>query len=187
MSELTCECRDKQTLLKVPTQMQKSLQIEILLRATIPAGICLLSLPALTQSKARHRTTHTSVHALKSLRLTGTYTRIKRSKEEHQSAILEVKRMSGSKIRVHLTALWWGAQSDSPHNGEFETTLALRNRVAVYRNENYHLTLKFARHAAALTESGRNPEFGANVSAAGTYRLTRGKRIHEPDLVKKGL
>ena len=178
MPELICGCRKKQTILKVSTQMQKPLQKTILSCATITAGICLLSLPVFGQSKARHRTTHPSSHALRSSRLTGTYTRSKRSKNEHQSATMDVQQISGSKIHVHLTALWWPAQSDSPHNGEFEATLALHNHTAVYRNENYRLTMKFARPTVALTESGSNPEFGVNVRAAGIYRLTRQHRTH---------
>ncbi len=159
-------------------QMQKFIWQMFLARAIIPAGVCLLAAPGFGQSKARHGQAPPATYALKSSRLTGTYTRVKRNNNEHQSATMDVKQINRSKIHVHLTALWWPALSDLPHNGEFEATLALRNHIAVYRNENYRLTMKFARHAVALTESGSNPEFGVNVRAAGTYRLTRKQRTH---------
>ena len=103
--------------------------------------------------------------------LTGTYTRIKHRKDENQSAILEVTQISGHRIRFDLTALWWPVgRGDSTHNGEITATVALRGRSAVYESEGYRLTMWFRGRTVVVTESGSNPDFGVNVSAAGTYR-----------------
>ena len=109
----------------------------------------------------------------KSSQLTGTYIRVKHSRDENQSAQIDVIPISRSRIRFHLTALWWPVRrSDSPHNGEIEATVMLRNHVAVYQDGDYRLTLHFRNHAVVLTERGSNPDFGASVSAAGSYRRT---------------
>ena len=140
----------------------------------IPAGACLLLAPAFGQSEAHSTTAHVPASSLKSLRFSGSYTRLKQRKDENQSAIFEVKQLNGGKIRFHLTALMWPVgHSDTPHNGEIEATVALRNRVAVYKNETYRLIMRFTDHAIVLTESGSNPDFGAYVRATGTYRLTK--------------
>jgi hypothetical protein len=115
--------------------------------------------------------THTSS------RLTGTYIRVKHNSDENQSAQIDIKQVSRSRIRFHLTALWWpGGRADSPHNGEIESTVALRNHVAVYQDGDYGLTLHFRDHAVVLTERGNDPDFGAYVSAAGTYRRISPRR-----------
>ena len=103
--------------------------------------------------------------------LTGTYTRNKHSPGKNQSAHLDITQISRSQIRFHLTALWWPVgNSSSPHNGEIEATIPLRNHVAAYTNSGYRLTLRFLPHSVVLTERGSNPDFGAYVSAAGIYR-----------------
>ena len=110
-------------------------------------------------------------NAYKLGRLTGTYTRLKQSKAENQSANLDLRQISKSKIRFDLTALWWPVgNADSPHNGEIEATIALHDHSAVYEYGDYRLTLRFRKHTVVLTESGSNPDFGAYVSAAGIYR-----------------
>ena len=133
-------------------------------RIPILIGLCLIPAPGFAQSRAHDR---------HSWPLTGTYARIKSRADENQSAILDIRQRSGSRIRFHLTALWWPVgRSDSPHNGEIEATVALHDHVAVYKDGDYRLTLRFRDHKVVLTESGSNPDFGANVSAAGTYRRT---------------
>lgn len=136
------------------------------------AGMGLL-LPPFSPIRAQTRRTHPVVRSPKAASLTGTYTRIKRRKDENQSAILEVTQLRGGKIKFTLTALWWSVgHSDSPHNGEIQATVPLRDRTAVYTNLDYRLTIRFRTHDVMLTEKGRNEEFGAYVSAAGTYRRT---------------
>lgn len=150
-----------------------------LFSAMISTGTCLLLAPVFGQSKAHSRTAHPEAVSVRSSRVSGTYTRIKHRRDENQSGVLEVRQLNGGKIHFHLTALWWSAaQSDLPHNGDIEATVTLRNGAAAYRNENYRLTMRFANHTVTLTESGSNPEFGVNVSAAGTYRLTSKDRTH---------
>ena len=133
-------------------------------------GMCFILGPGFGQNGAHHRSGRLAAHAP----LAGTYTRVKRHRDENQSAILDVKQSGPGTVRFDLTALWWSVgRGDSPHNGEIEATIPLHNHVAVYKNGDYRLTLKFRAHTVVLTESGSNPDFGASVSAAGTYRRTR--------------
>lgn len=146
----------------------------LLSRLLILIGICLILSPSSAQGKVHGRSTFPAAVSRRISRLTGTYTRIKRRPDENQSAILDVTRVSRSRIRLHLTALWWPVgRAELPHNGEIEATVGLYDHVAVYENGNYRLTLSFRNHDIVVTESGRNPEFGANISAAGAYQRTR--------------
>jgi hypothetical protein len=137
------------------------------------AALCLLLSPSFgqTSSLRPHPTTHISS------RLTGTYIRLKHRQDENQSAQIVIKQISRSRLRFHLTALWWPVGwPDSPHNGEIESTVVLRNHTAVYQNGDYRLTLHLRDHAVVLTERSSDPDFGAFVSAAGTYRRVSQRR-----------
>lgn len=126
---------------------------------------CLVLAPSLAQGRAHERPP---------ARLAGTYTRVKQRGDENQSAILDITQISRGRIKFHLTALWWSVgRGDSPHNGEIEATVALRDHAAIYQNGGYRLRLRFQARPVVVTESGSNPDFGVNVSAAGTYRRTR--------------
>ncbi len=130
------------------------------LHVILLSAISFLTMPSYARSKSAH--------------FTGTYTRIKHSPDENQSANLDVRQISRSRIHFHLTALWWPVgNSDSPHNGKIEAAIPLRNHVAVYTAGDYRLILHFRAHTIVLTERGNNPDFGAYVSAAGTYQRTR--------------
>lgn len=136
-------------------------------------GMCFLFVPGIGQGRAQGRSARSIASSQKSSSFTGTYTRIKRRKDENQSATLDIKQIGDSRIKFALTALWWAvSSSNSPHNGEITATIALRNQVAVYKASGYRLTMQFRGHRVVLTERGSNPEFGVNVSAAGTYRRT---------------
>ena len=68
------------------------------LRTLLLMGLCLIPAPGFAQSRAYER------HFWPP---TGTYTRVKSRADENQSAILDVKQRSSSRIKFHLTALWW--------------------------------------------------------------------------------
>jgi hypothetical protein len=78
-------------------------------------GDCLLSIGGFAQVRVEKRC---QVCQQKPEGLTETYTRLKRSKDENQSAILKVTRLRSGRIRFHLTALWWPVGSDSPHRSD---------------------------------------------------------------------
>lgn len=157
--------------------MQQTRRVSELARSvlscTLLLGMGMLPTAGMGQGRAHNRSARSIASSHNLSRLTGTYTRIKRRKDENQSATLDIKQIGDSRIKFDLTALWWAVSSrNSPHNGEITATIALRNQVAVYKAGDYRLTMQFRGHRVVLTERGSNPEFGVNVSAAGTYRRT---------------
>ncbi len=144
--------------------------MKILSCTLVLIGLCFILGPSFGQDGAHHRSARPAAHA----RLAGTYTRVKRYGDESRSAILAIKQSNPGTVRFDLTALWWPVgRSDSPHNGEIKATVPLHDHIAVYKNGDYRLTLKFRARTVVVTESGSNPDFGVGVSAAGTYRRTK--------------
>ena len=91
---------------------------------------------------------------------------------------LDVQQLPGGKIKLNLLALWVSPNSpENIHNGEIQAVVPLKNGVAVYESGNCRITMKFTPGKVVIGESGDNIDcgFGANVTAAGSYRRTSRK------------
>ena len=92
---------------------------------------------------------------------------------------LEVLQLPGGKIKFHLLALWVSPYNrQNLHIGELRGIVALEDNTAVYASERCKVTMKFLRAKVVVTQSGAagDCDFGANVSATGTYRKLDGRR-----------
>ena len=85
---------------------------------------------------------------------------------------LEVKQLAGAKIKFHLLALWVSYNNpENIHNGELQGIGALENGIALYDQDGCKLKFEFFSHEIRITQlDDAGCGFGANVTAAGTYR-----------------
>jgi len=86
---------------------------------------------------------------------------------------LDVQQLTGGKIKFQLVALWVSYNNpENIHNGELRGTVTLDKGVAIYESGTCKITMKFTQNKVAVTESDDNGDcgFGANVTAAGSYR-----------------
>ena len=86
---------------------------------------------------------------------------------------LDVQQLPGGKIKFDLVALWVSHNNpENIHNGEIQATVRLERGVAVYEEGQCRIRMEFAAHRVRVSESGEIGDcgFGANVTAAGSYR-----------------
>lgn len=98
--------------------------------------------------------------------VTGTYRR-----EDDSS--LEVVELPGGKVKFALEAFWKGPQWEEygPNLGSANGEAPLVKGVAVYREEECRLTMRFSSGKVEIEQAG-NCGFGHNVTADGSYRRT---------------
>jgi hypothetical protein len=90
-----------------------------------------------------------------------------------------VEQLPGGRIKFQLVALWVSHNNpENIHNGELSGVVALENGLAIYESGTCKITMKFTSNRVAITESDENGDcgFGANVTAAGSYRKIDSKR-----------
>ncbi|MEO7970287.1 MAG: hypothetical protein ABI698_03235 [bacterium] len=91
---------------------------------------------------------------------------------------LDVQQLAGGKIKFYLLALWVSHNyPDNIHNGELQGIVALQSGVALYDQDDCKLKFEFFAsrvRVAQLKDEGCG--FGANVTAAGTYRKLDSKK-----------
>ncbi|MBI4853408.1 MAG: hypothetical protein HY819_16565 [Acidobacteria bacterium] len=90
---------------------------------------------------------------------------------------LDIKHLNSNKIKFHLTAILITG-SDSPHNGEIEAEIELKDNVAVYKEGSCKITLKFSNNKVQIAEENVDDcGFGAYVTAEGIYTKKSNKPI----------
>jgi hypothetical protein len=91
---------------------------------------------------------------------------------------LDVQRLAGGKIKFYLLALWVSHNNpDNIHNGELQGMVALQSGVAVYDQDECKLKFEFFSNRVRVTQlNDAGCGFGANVTAAGTYRKLDSKK-----------
>jgi len=91
---------------------------------------------------------------------------------------LDVQRLAGGKIKFYLLALWVSHNNpDNIHNGELHGMVALQSGVAVYDQDECKLKFEFFSNRVRVTQlNDAGCGFGANVTAAGTYRKLDSKK-----------
>lgn len=92
---------------------------------------------------------------------------------------LDVLQLPGGKIKFHLVALWVSHNNpENIHNGELMGVVALRDGMATLSTENCKVTMKFSSNKVVITEGDEIDDcgFGANVTAAGSYRKIDSKK-----------
>lgn len=132
-----------------------------------PALILLLALASVASAQTTKRSIRTSSTA--ALKVTGHYAA--RSKSAPNS--MEVQELPGGKIKFHILALWVSHYNrDNVHNGEVQGTVNLVGDTAAYEEERCKITIRFTKTAAIVKHADElgDCDFGANVTATGTYR-----------------
>ena len=91
---------------------------------------------------------------------------------------LDLQQLAGGKVKFHLLALWVSYNNpDNIHNGELEGIVALENGVALYDQDECTLKFEFFPNRVRVTQlNDEGCGFGANVTAAGTYRKLDSKK-----------
>jgi hypothetical protein len=91
---------------------------------------------------------------------------------------LDVQQLAGGKIKFYLLALWVSHNNpDNIHNGELNGVLALQSGIAVYDQDDCKLKFEFFSNRVRVTQlNDEGCGFGANVTAAGTYRKLDSKK-----------
>jgi len=91
---------------------------------------------------------------------------------------LDLQQVTGGKIKFYLVALWVSHYNpDNIHNGELNGVLALQNGIAVYDQDACKLKFEFFSNRVRVTQlNDEGCGFGANVTAAGTYRKLDSKQ-----------
>jgi hypothetical protein len=91
---------------------------------------------------------------------------------------LDVLQLPGGKIKFQLVALWVSHNNpENIHNGELRGEVTLRNGQATLPG-NCKITMKFSANKVVITEGDETDDcgFGANVTAAGSYRKIDSKK-----------
>jgi hypothetical protein len=85
---------------------------------------------------------------------------------------LDVQQMAGGKIKFYLLALLVSHNNpDNIHNGELNGVVALQKGIALYDRDDCKLKFEFLSKQVLITQlNDEGCGFGANVTAAGTYR-----------------
>lgn len=98
--------------------------------------------------------------------VTGTYLR-------EDDSLLKVVELPGGKVKFALHALWMGPQSEEfgPNIGDAYGEVPLVKGVAVYKEDECRLTMRFSSGKVEIEQAG-NCGFGLNVTANGSYRRT---------------
>ncbi len=93
-------------------------------------------------------------------------------REEFRNRI-DVQQLPDGRIKFDLLALWVSHYNpENVHNGTLQGIIGLENRVAIYEADSCKLRLDFFPTKIRITQSEGVGDcgFGANVTAAGTYR-----------------
>lgn len=104
-----------------------------------------------------------------SIKVTGHY----RARSRTAPNSMEVLQLPGGKIKFHILALWVSSYNpENVHNGELEGIVDLIGNTATYDEERCKITIKFTSAAAIVKQADElgDCDFGANVTATGTYR-----------------
>lgn len=85
---------------------------------------------------------------------------------------LDVQQVAGGRIKFYLLALWVSHNNpDNIHNGELNGVVALQKGIALYDRDDCKLKFEFLSNQVRITQvNDEGCGFGANVTAAGTYR-----------------
>ena len=99
------------------------------------------------------------------------------TKEEFRNR-LDVRQVAGGKIKFHLLALWVSYNNaENIHNGELQGIAKLENGIALYDQDGCKLKIEFFPGHVSITQlEEEGCGFGANVTAAGSYRKLNGKK-----------
>ena len=91
---------------------------------------------------------------------------------------VDVEQLANGRIKFYLLALWVSHYNpDNIHNGELQATAILKGNTAIYEDENCQITMKFHRNSVTVTQSEAGDcDFGANVTASGTYSKINSKK-----------
>ena len=91
---------------------------------------------------------------------------------------LDLQQLAGGKVKFHLLALWVSYNNpDNIHNGELQGIVTLKNGVALYDQDECTLKFEFFPNRVRVTQvNDEGCGFGANVTAAGTYRKLDSKK-----------
>jgi hypothetical protein len=142
----------------------KSAQLKLI----SPAILLLLSFAAGGQ-------TPSATNAKRPGNVTGHY-RMRR--EEFRNRI-DVEQLTDGKIKFDLVALWVSHYNpENVHNGTLQGIARMENGVAIYEANSCKLKLEFFPGRVRITQSEEvgDCEFGANVTATGTYRKADNRR-----------
>jgi hypothetical protein len=115
------------------------------------------------------RDAHQPAARTSSLKLTGHYSL--RNKWTPNS--MEIEKLPDGKIKFHILALWVSPYNrTNVHNGELQAVVDLIGNTATYEDEHCKISIKFTNTSAIVKQEDERGdcEFGANVSATGTYR-----------------
>jgi hypothetical protein len=136
----------------------KATFLSSLLLSMLNASICAVQAQAQAQAPARPAIENVTGH----YHLT---------KEDFRNR-LDVKQLAGGKIKFHLLALWVSySNPENIHNGELQGIVALANGVALYDQDGCKLKFEFFSNRVRITQlDDAGCGFGANVTAASTYR-----------------
>jgi hypothetical protein len=109
------------------------------------------------------------------LKVTGHYA----ARSKYAPNSMEVQELPGGKIKFHILALWVSSYNrDNVHNGELQGTVDLVGDSATYQEEHCKITIRFTRTTAIVKQADDlgDCDFGANVTATGTYRKLDGRK-----------
>ena len=86
---------------------------------------------------------------------------------------MEVLQLPSGKLKFHILALWVSAYNrENVHNGEAQGVVELKGNSAVFEAEHCKITIRFTSTSAIVKQWDEigDCDFGANVTATGTYR-----------------
>ncbi|MGI8788110.1 MAG: hypothetical protein ACR2HG_10155 [Pyrinomonadaceae bacterium] len=89
---------------------------------------------------------------------------------------LDVRLLPNGDVKFHLIALWKSpTNAEVIHDGEISARVPLKNNLAIYEKGKCKIVLEFSPNKITVAQTGSDSDcdFGANVTAAGTYRETR--------------
>ena len=133
---------------------------------TVPVLLLLMSSICGAQAQQPRQNTVKSV--------TGHY---RLTKDEFRNR-LDVRQVAGGKIKFYLLALWVSHNNpDNIHNGELNGVVALQKGIALYDRDDCKLKFEFLANRVRIIQlNDEGCGFGANVTAAGTYRMLDSKK-----------
>jgi hypothetical protein len=131
--------------------------------------LIMLFSPATGQAAFAQQRRTTEARPATSGKVTGHY----RARSKGAPNSMEVLGLRGGKIKFHLLALWVSAYNrDNVHNGEVQGVVELKGNTAVYEAEHCKFSITFTSTRAIVKQADElgDCDFGANVTATGTYR-----------------
>ena len=92
---------------------------------------------------------------------------------------MKVQQLAGAKIKLHILALCFSLYNRANvHNGEAQSVVDLKGNSAIYEAEHCKITIRFTSTSAIVKQfdEAGDCDFGANVTATGTYRKIDGRK-----------